>query len=90
MSAIGHIRRYGVGAALLLAVLPLQAARPGTSPRAAYPRSPQVLFKDLFVAVQGAALYPDISRHSCGGGERLGLQFALVCRCPHARYDRHD
>jgi len=43
----------------LLALLGLARACPGATPSAAYPEPPQVLFKDLFVAVQTAALYPD-------------------------------
>jgi alpha,alpha-trehalase len=46
-------------AALLLALLPVGATRPATSSAAANPDPPQVLFKDLFVAVQTAAIYQD-------------------------------
>ena len=46
-------------AALLLALLPVGATRPATSSAAANPDPPQVLFKDLFVAVQIAAIYQD-------------------------------
>jgi len=54
-----RVRRYGPLAALLLALLPIAATHPRTTPAAAYPDPPQVLFKDLFVAVQTAAIYPD-------------------------------
>jgi alpha,alpha-trehalase len=40
-----------------LALLPIATSQP--APAAAYPDPPQVLFKDLFVAVQSAAIYPD-------------------------------
>ncbi len=45
--------------ALLLALLPLGATQPATSSAAAYPDPPQLLFKDLFVAVQTEAIYRD-------------------------------
>ncbi len=45
--------------ALLLALLPIGATQPATSSAAAYPDPPQVLFKDLFVAVQTEAIYQD-------------------------------
>jgi alpha,alpha-trehalase len=53
-----------VAPALLLAALPAAAgaaaATPtATTPEQAYPDPPQVLFKDLFVAVQMQAIYPD-------------------------------
>jgi alpha,alpha-trehalase len=50
-------RARGALAALLLA-LPI-AALPGTAAAAAYPDPPQVLFKDLFVAVQTEAIFTD-------------------------------
>jgi alpha,alpha-trehalase len=53
------IHGFGVAAALLVAALPLAATQPGTSPPKAYPEPPQVVFKDLFVAVQIAAIYQD-------------------------------
>ncbi len=46
-------------AALLIALLPSGAPQPATSSAAAYPDPPQVLFKDLFIAVQTAAIYQD-------------------------------
>jgi alpha,alpha-trehalase len=45
--------------ALLLALLPIGTAQPATSFAAAYPDPPQVLFKDLFVAVQTEAIFQD-------------------------------
>lgn len=45
--------------ALLLGLPTMAASRPETSPVTGYPDSPQELFKDLFVAVQTAAIYPD-------------------------------
>jgi alpha,alpha-trehalase len=39
--------------------LPAAAAPPGAPRDAAFPAPPQRLFKDLFVAVQSAAIYPD-------------------------------
>jgi alpha,alpha-trehalase len=58
---LSPIGRHGRVAALLLllALLPLSATQPRTTPAAAYPDPPQVLFKDLFIAVQTAAIYPD-------------------------------
>jgi alpha,alpha-trehalase len=44
---------------LLALLLPLGAAQPRTAPTADYPDPPQVLFKDLFVAVQSQSVYPD-------------------------------
>jgi alpha,alpha-trehalase len=54
-----RVRRRGPAVALLLALLSIPAAQPRTPPTAAYPDPPQVLFKDLFVAVQTAAIYRD-------------------------------
>jgi alpha,alpha-trehalase len=42
-----------------LSVLPAVAAQPLPATAAAIPESPQVLFKDLFVAVQSEQLFPD-------------------------------
>jgi alpha,alpha-trehalase len=53
------VHRFGVAAALLAAALPVAAAQTETTPREAYPDPPQVLFKDLFVAVQMEAIYQD-------------------------------
>jgi len=53
------VRRFGVAGALLLALLPVAATQPRTVPAAPYPDPPQVLFKDLFAAVQTEAIYPD-------------------------------
>jgi alpha,alpha-trehalase len=50
--------RCGSVTALLLALLPI-ATRPQTAAVAAYPNPPQVLFKDLFAAVQSLAIYQD-------------------------------
>src|SRR5258707_1842758 len=47
----------GVGWALWLALLPIASTRPLTSGAALDP--PQALFKDLFIAVQTAQIYPD-------------------------------
>jgi alpha,alpha-trehalase len=44
--------------ALILAPLQIESAQPATTP-AGYPDPPQVLFDDLFVAVQTKAIYPD-------------------------------
>jgi alpha,alpha-trehalase len=44
--------------ALLLVPLRVESAQPGT-PAAGYPDPPQVLFSDLYVAVQTKAIYPD-------------------------------
>jgi alpha,alpha-trehalase len=52
-------RRRGPAMALLLALLPIAAAQSRETPAAAFPDPPQVLFKDLFVAVQTAAIYQD-------------------------------
>jgi alpha,alpha-trehalase len=45
--------------ALLLTVLPIAPAQPRERAEPVYPDPPQVLFKDLFVAIQTAAIYPD-------------------------------
>ena len=45
--------------ALLWALLPIDATQPATTSTAAYPDPPQVLFRDLFVAVQTEAIYQD-------------------------------
>jgi alpha,alpha-trehalase len=49
----------GPALALLFALLPVASTHPRTPSTAAYPDPPQVLFKDLFVAVQTAQIYPD-------------------------------
>jgi alpha,alpha-trehalase len=54
-----RVRRRGSVAALLLALFPIASTQPRTAPAAAYPEPPQVLFKDLFVAVQSAVIYQD-------------------------------
>jgi alpha,alpha-trehalase len=46
-------------AGLAIVWLPAGATWPGAPPDAALPPPPQTLFKDLFVAVQSAAIYPD-------------------------------
>ncbi|HEX2790785.1 MAG TPA: alpha,alpha-trehalase TreF [Steroidobacteraceae bacterium] len=58
------VHGFGVAPALLASVLlaaalPVAATQPETTPLQAYPDPPQVLFKDLFVAVQMAAIYQD-------------------------------
>ena len=45
--------------ALLLALLPLVALSAAAPPSATEADPPQVLFQDLFVAVQTAGIYPD-------------------------------
>jgi alpha,alpha-trehalase len=50
-------RRLGIGWALYLSLLPIASTRPFASSAPADP--PQVLFKDLFIAVQTAQIYPD-------------------------------
>src|SRR5471032_2391697 len=52
-------RRRGPAMALLLALLPIAAPQSRETPAAAFPDPPQVLFKDLFSAVQTAAIYQD-------------------------------
>src|SRR5450631_290761 len=49
--------RHGLGPALCLALLPIASAQPPTSSLGLDP--PQVLFKDLFIAVQTAQIFPD-------------------------------
>ena len=49
--------RHGFGWALWLALLPIASAQSATSGAATDP--PQVLFKDLFIAVQTAGMFPD-------------------------------
>ncbi len=53
-----QVRHCGPIVALLLVPLPIESAQPGTTP-AGYPDPPQVLFDDLFVAVQTKAIFPD-------------------------------
>jgi len=53
------IRRPVPILALLLALLPIASTQPGMTQIAGYPDPPQLLFKDLFVAVQTAPLYAD-------------------------------
>jgi alpha,alpha-trehalase len=48
-----------LAAALLTLATPLAAAPPAMTPPDAYPDPPQLLFKDLFVAVQTQAIYQD-------------------------------
>jgi alpha,alpha-trehalase len=50
-------RRRGIRWLLCLSLLPIASTRPLTSSAPADP--PQVLFKDLFIAVQTAQIYPD-------------------------------
>jgi alpha,alpha-trehalase len=49
--------RHGIGPALWLALLPIASAQSPTSSLG--PDPPQVLFKDLFIAVQTAQVFPD-------------------------------
>ena len=53
------IRRPVPTAALLLAMLPIASTQPEMTQIAGYPDPPQLLFNDLFVAVQTAPLYAD-------------------------------
>ena len=48
--------RHGLGPALWLALLPIASAQ---SPTSLGLDPPQVLFKDLFIAVQTAQIYAD-------------------------------
>jgi alpha,alpha-trehalase len=64
VSAGPHPHRHSVAllGALLAGALVARAASadsPAFQPAPAYPQPPEVLFKDLFVAVQTAAIYPD-------------------------------
>ena len=59
LKAPPRVGRGGAVVALLLALLPTASTHPRTPPGAAYPDPPQVLFKDLFAAVQTAAIYAD-------------------------------
>jgi len=59
MSDSRMVRRFGPAAALFLALLPVAATQPRSAPAAPYPDPPQVLFTDLFAAVQSAAIYAD-------------------------------
>jgi alpha,alpha-trehalase len=52
-------RRRVLAAALLIGAVGPAAAQPSASPSAGYPNPPQVLFEDLFVAVQTMHIYPD-------------------------------
>jgi alpha,alpha-trehalase len=49
----------GGGAVLLLGLLAQIAPSPAAAQQGGYPLPPQLLFKDLFAAVQSAAIYPD-------------------------------
>jgi alpha,alpha-trehalase len=53
------IATFGLVAALVLGLWPAVATHPAATQDAAYPAPPQRLFKDLFVAVQLATIYPD-------------------------------
>src|SRR5204862_7133863 len=52
-------RRCGALVAALAVLLPVTRTQPRTTPPASHPQPPQVLFKDLFVAVQSARIYGD-------------------------------
>src|SRR5947207_10019263 len=52
-------RRCGALVAALAVLLPVTRTQPRTTPPASHPQPPQVLFKDLFVAVQSARVYGD-------------------------------
>ena len=54
---LSRAARHGFGCALCLALLPIASAQSATSGVATDP--PQVLFKDLFIAVQTAGMFPD-------------------------------
>ena len=53
------IRPSARAALLLLALLPAASTQPKIPPAESHRAPPEVLFKDLFVAVQTGALYPD-------------------------------
>jgi alpha,alpha-trehalase len=57
--SVGKLCRCAFVAALILALPPAATTRPRMPPVAAYPDTPQVLFQDLFVAVQSMAIFPD-------------------------------
>jgi len=57
--ALLGVRLGGWLPALLLTVLPIAPTQARSGAEAVYPDPPKVLFKDLFVAVQMAAIYPD-------------------------------
>ena len=59
MTAQGRTATRGAGAALLLGLLAQIAPSPAAAQQGGYPLPPQLLFKDLFTAVQSAAIYPD-------------------------------
>ena len=52
-------RRCGAVVAALAVLLPVTRTQPRTTPPASHPQPPQVLFKELFVAVQSARVYGD-------------------------------
>ena len=59
MTAQGRTATRGAGAALLLGLLAQIAPSAAVAQQGGYPLPPQLLFKDLFTAVQSAAIYPD-------------------------------
>src|SRR5450755_2248325 len=56
---IDRVRRCGLLVALVVVLLPIATTRTRTRPAAAYPDPPQVLYQDLFVAVQSTAIFAD-------------------------------
>src|SRR2546430_11644324 len=52
-------RRCGAVVAALAVLLPVTRTQPRTTPPASHPQPPQVLFKELFVAVPSAPAYRD-------------------------------
>lgn len=54
-----HTAPRAWSAVLLVLSLPIATTQPAPAPLSAYPEPPQALFKELFVAVQSAAIYAD-------------------------------
>jgi alpha,alpha-trehalase len=54
-----HVDMHARAALALLLVLPVASLRAQAVPAAAYPEPPQVLFRDLFAAVETQAIYGD-------------------------------
>src|SRR2546423_7780713 len=52
-------RRCGALVSALAVLLPVARTQPRTTPPASHPQPPQLLFRDLFVAVQSARIYAD-------------------------------
>ena len=54
-----HILSSTWFAALILILPSIATTQPASAPLAGYPEPPQELFRELFVAVQSAAIYAD-------------------------------